>query len=273
MTESKIELTERLRREGRWAEASQFRDTARGDFHAKGMKRDEASEAAWAAMAQAYPPLPAAEVPTDAADGVEDTPAPTSPEAASAPLPSPRAVRMPPEWASLPGNASPKAEVEWVAANLALCRGRRTGGPDTMDLAQAASPAPSLASIGMLEAAISNPNKFMLEVYTKFVGANEPDPNEKEKEEEMAIEEVKAILASLRKNRDEKLRAERKNADEELRADVPGVLQQRVWDMLSNWVQHSGVSLPDDARACLDSAIVGLLRDSLRAVAPSSGAK
>jgi hypothetical protein len=67
--ESKIELTERLRREGRWAEASRLKDTALADFRAKGMKRDEAANAAWAAMAEAYPPLPVAEGPADPAAG------------------------------------------------------------------------------------------------------------------------------------------------------------------------------------------------------------
>lgn len=57
MTESKIELTERLRREGRWAEASRFKDVAIKEFRAKGTKRTEATEAAWEAMAKAYPPL------------------------------------------------------------------------------------------------------------------------------------------------------------------------------------------------------------------------
>ena len=32
MTESKIELTERLRREGRWPEATKFKDTALEEF-------------------------------------------------------------------------------------------------------------------------------------------------------------------------------------------------------------------------------------------------
>ena len=36
MTESKIELTERLRREGRWEEASRFKDTAVRDLREKG---------------------------------------------------------------------------------------------------------------------------------------------------------------------------------------------------------------------------------------------
>jgi len=44
MDESKIELTERLRREARWAEASKFKDAALADFRAKGMKRDEAAQ-------------------------------------------------------------------------------------------------------------------------------------------------------------------------------------------------------------------------------------
>jgi hypothetical protein len=57
VTESKIELTERLRREGRWEEALKFKDTALRDFRSKGMKRSEASDAAWEAMATAYPPL------------------------------------------------------------------------------------------------------------------------------------------------------------------------------------------------------------------------
>ena len=41
MNESKIELTERLRREGRWPEASKFKDAAVKDFRDKGMKRQE----------------------------------------------------------------------------------------------------------------------------------------------------------------------------------------------------------------------------------------
>jgi hypothetical protein len=57
VSESKIVIVERLRREGRWAEASKFKDTALKDFRAKGMKRDEATAAAWEAMATAYPPI------------------------------------------------------------------------------------------------------------------------------------------------------------------------------------------------------------------------
>ncbi|MHB8953845.1 MAG: hypothetical protein ACYC4U_12820 [Pirellulaceae bacterium] len=57
MNESKIELTERLRREGRWAEASWFKDEIVKKLRAEGMKRREAGEQAWREMAKAFPPV------------------------------------------------------------------------------------------------------------------------------------------------------------------------------------------------------------------------
>jgi len=56
MSESKIGLTERLRREGRWAEASKFKDETVKKLRGEGMKRAEAGEEAWRRMAEAYPP-------------------------------------------------------------------------------------------------------------------------------------------------------------------------------------------------------------------------
>lgn len=57
MDASKISLTERLRAEGRWAEASRFKDEAVKRLRASGMKRSEAREQAWEEMAEAYPPI------------------------------------------------------------------------------------------------------------------------------------------------------------------------------------------------------------------------
>ena len=72
MNESKIDLTERLRREGRWAEASKFKDETVKKLRAEGMKRAEAGEQAWQKVAEAYPPLPSAEpIPEPAADDDE----------------------------------------------------------------------------------------------------------------------------------------------------------------------------------------------------------
>ena len=47
MTESKIVATERLRREGRWAEASLWRDEKRKQLRADGQTKANANEASW----------------------------------------------------------------------------------------------------------------------------------------------------------------------------------------------------------------------------------
>lgn len=64
MNESKSQLTNRLRREGRWEEASLFKDEEIRRLRAEGLKRPEAQTAAWAAMEQRYPPS-ALETPED----------------------------------------------------------------------------------------------------------------------------------------------------------------------------------------------------------------
>jgi len=50
MNESKIDLTDRLRREGRWAEASKFKDAVVRELRAQGMRKTEAVEEAWRRM-------------------------------------------------------------------------------------------------------------------------------------------------------------------------------------------------------------------------------
>ena len=55
--ESKINATDRLRREGRWDEASRFRDEVKQQLRAEGKSRQEANDAAWAAMLAKYQPL------------------------------------------------------------------------------------------------------------------------------------------------------------------------------------------------------------------------
>ncbi len=56
MNESKIDLTDRLRREKRWKEAAQFKDAHAKELRDGGMKRGEANETAWEAMSDKYPP-------------------------------------------------------------------------------------------------------------------------------------------------------------------------------------------------------------------------
>ncbi len=55
--ESRINATDRLRQEGRWNEASAFRDQTKRQLQAEGKTRLEANDGAWAAMLAKYPPL------------------------------------------------------------------------------------------------------------------------------------------------------------------------------------------------------------------------
>jgi hypothetical protein len=64
MTESKIGATDRLRKEGRWEEASLWRDEKRKQLRAEGLSKAEANDDSWQAMIEAFPPLPVEELPT-----------------------------------------------------------------------------------------------------------------------------------------------------------------------------------------------------------------
>jgi len=57
VNESKIELTHRLQHEGRWSEASLFKDQTIKQLRSEGKTRSEAQEAAWEAMETQFPPL------------------------------------------------------------------------------------------------------------------------------------------------------------------------------------------------------------------------
>ena len=147
MDESKIELTERLRRDNRWDEAAKFKETARADFRAKGMKRAEAAEAAWEAMAEAYPPRPVAEATAEPVSndggrvrGLGDIPA---------------------AWGTLPANASLAAEIGWVQANRLYVVEERSSNSTIVHLDRAHEPAPSRAAIGWLETSIRSYAKFV----------------------------------------------------------------------------------------------------------------
>lgn len=178
VNESKIALTERLRREGNWSAASKFKDDALRDFRAKGIKRDEASESAWEAMEQAYPPIAAvaattemqAEVATDTRiHGLSEIPA---------------------GWPQLPANASLQAEISWVSANRLRVRDG-TG----VDLSRALSPAPSYSALSWLETSILFPAKFA-DISVKAT-AQQDDEREGVRREKMAIEEIRSILAEM----------------------------------------------------------------------------
>ena len=68
MNESKISLTNRLKSEKRWEEAALFKDGEIKQLRATGLKRPEAQDKAWAAVAAKFPPIETPE------DNVADLP-------------------------------------------------------------------------------------------------------------------------------------------------------------------------------------------------------
>ena len=190
MNESKIALTERLRREGRWAEASKLKDTALADFRDKGMKRDEAAEAAWAAMAEAYPPLPVVEA---AAEPTAD-PAVVSVNSRLQGL-----SEIPAAWGDLPDNATLQTELAWVQSNRLRVVEERASGATMVHLDQARSPAPSWAALGWLETSIRSYAKFVDVLAKVMPNSDNQDATEKAnvKRERMQLDEIRELLAEM----------------------------------------------------------------------------
>ena len=134
--ESKIELTERLRREGRWEEASKRKDEMVKLLRAEGMKRTEAVEEAWRRLAVEYPPLPhtAEPEPEHGDDEAE--------EKAAGRVVGP--TTLPAAWGDLPESAPFEVEVEWVHQNRVLVVEERTGGAVPASLGASPQAGPKL---------------------------------------------------------------------------------------------------------------------------------
>jgi len=71
MSESRIAATDRLRREGRWDEASIYRDQVRKRLRGEGIDRTEAGDRAWQEMLEKYPPLPESDPSSDISEDLE----------------------------------------------------------------------------------------------------------------------------------------------------------------------------------------------------------
>jgi hypothetical protein len=183
VNESKIELTERLRREGNWSAASKFKDDALRDFRSKGMKRDEASEAAWDAMEQAFPPI--ANVAATAGmreEVVTDTRIQGLSE-------------IPSDWPPLADNASLQAEIGWCQANRLRVVEESASGVVTVHLVRARTPAPSWAALGWLETSIKTYAKFV-DVAARVTAVQDGEAADIRREIQ-SIEEVRRLLASM----------------------------------------------------------------------------
>ena len=176
MEVSKIELTERLRRENRWAEGARFKDEMVRKFRSEGMTKAESAKAAWKALAEKYPP----EAQTEAAAvnvrvaGLGD---------------------LPDDWPDLPANASLQAELNWVQANRLLIVEEASLGATRVHLDRARCPAPSLAALGWLESSVKTYSKYV-DIVAKAL-KDQVDEQAAVKRERMAINEVRGLLAEV----------------------------------------------------------------------------
>ena len=174
MEESKIELTERLRAEGRWGEASRFKDEKLRELRSQGMTKAEAGEAAWEATAEKFPPQAEAAAVNVRVQGVG---------------------QIPPSWPELADNASLQAELAWVQSNQLRVVEEKSSGATRVHLDRARSPAPSWAALSWLETSIRSYAKYV-DVVARSL-KDEQDDRESARRERRSIDELRAILAEM----------------------------------------------------------------------------
>jgi hypothetical protein len=165
MIESKIDLTHRLQHEGRWSEASNFKDERIASHRSHGKTRVEAQQTAWDEMEEKFP----APVKADESLDSEAIPAAWSENAA----------------VDFHGDAM------WVYSNLAC------GDVEPED-------APSAGAWSLLEWARTNRDRFFEQMVPKVVGKQPPkrleDMDELEEPYLDDMANIKTALADMHAN-------------------------------------------------------------------------
>jgi hypothetical protein len=141
MTESKIVATERLRKEGRWDEASLWRDKKRKQLRADGQARAESNEAAWDAMIKQFPPLP--------------------PSVKNSPTPFVRDPVFEEKFLELPMSCPVGELLNWIGAHPAMRRLRKNGGERVRLTVSDLEGAPSRIAVNELQCFANKPEKFI----------------------------------------------------------------------------------------------------------------
>ncbi len=268
MTESKMELTERLRREGRWSEASRFKDETVRKLRREGRKRTEAIEQAWAAMAASFPPL----VPTPTAEDDEPGATVTVPTASGCPT-----TTADGRGESAQGNRRMAPVADDDIDIDALLERFGDGQPnlvrDTLWTYEAlanrkAKPAdaPSLGAWSLLQWARQYRNRFFEQVLPKAMAARTAGEEEDQmvRRERKRCDEIEAVLRRFQD-------AARERWKRELLDDVPGTIQETACCNVSEWAKRYRLSLTDDARSGLEAQVARLVHDCITALAPASG--
>ncbi len=185
MAESKIELMDRLRREGRWPEAEKLKNTMLAEFKARGVKKP--SDEAWRLLGVKFPPLPALQPDLD-----------PKPEPGPEPKPEPKPEQ---DEEVLIERVAPQSgtdlirDIVWAYENLQ----NRKATPES---------APTLGAWSLLTWARGARNRFFEQVLPKALANKPPDEEENHRQEKKSIEEVRRILARFQAKKKEQVDAQ-----------------------------------------------------------------
>jgi hypothetical protein len=265
--ESKIELTERLRLEGRWPQAALFKDETLRQLRSDGMTKADAAEEAWRRMAEKFPPLPdAQQIPEPAV--VAPDPGPSGSQTAAG------------NRLGLNGHGTPAAPAvpnEDVDALL-----DRAGVQQTPDLTRdilwtyqhlqdrqaTAESAPTLGAWSLLTWARGARNRFYEQLLPRALANKPPEEEENQRQEKRSIAEIRSLLVKFNEQAEEERQRE---LEEKLRADTPATIHEGVRSRLTNWAGRFGLSLPDGAQANLEVYLAAFVHDCAKAIGRTSG--
>lgn len=219
--ESRIVATERLRAEGRWDEASAYRDEVRRSLKAEKKSRAEANDDAWEAMLSKYPPLPAPDPPPRIAAVEQDVQYAADIDALLERI----------------GETAPDMvrDTIWVYESLENARTMPTD-------------APSLGAWSLLKWARENRNRFFEQLLPKAMSARQTMTAEPEEVEDPGIVDVERILKNFVAS-----------WEAGLIADVPGTVKADVQSTVADWERRNKAKISSGALENLQLHIIHLV--------------
>jgi hypothetical protein len=222
MSESRIKATDRLRREGRWDEATTYRDEMRRQFKREGKSREEAVKASWQAMLEKYPPLAEPEsngeidmMPDDEETGDIDALLDRVDSGA------PDLVR----------------DVIWSYENLENPRARPAD-------------APSLGAWGLLKWARGDRDHFFERMLSKAMAAKVKGAESAPASDDPDLEDLEAEIRRMmgwNGGVDKKSNDSRADWERDLIAKAPAKIWKRVRGVVANWARSVELELSADA--------------------------
>lgn len=188
--ESKIALTERLRREGRWEAATLFKDQVFEELRSAGIRGQQAKDTAWAEMARRFPPLPVA-------DPVEESAAVEEEEPVVVAAPGDEGFGLlPAHWPPLPEKAAWIDELEWAYQNGFFVIAEKATGAVVYRWERARTPAPSRGSLVLMKLLAESRQKFM-DLLGKAKTSTDGTETDVEKREKRRVDEIRAMIEKL----------------------------------------------------------------------------